>query len=131
MRRAGLVAIALLVACTEPQPELPIAGAVSIAAPVEYEAWWRDIEACSARPRPSGVTYYVVEGSRFVTPEGYEVLAAYQYTARRMIFARRWLLDAGTVRHEMLHAVLPPSSDIEHMHPSMPACAELVDGWHD
>lgn len=129
MRRAALVAIALLVACTEPQPELPIDGAVQIAAPVEFAQWWRDIEACSGRTRPDGVTYYVVEGSRFRTPEGTEALSAYQYTARRMIFARRWLLDAGSVRHEMLHAVLPPASRVEDQHPPMPACASLVDGW--
>jgi hypothetical protein len=132
MRRAALAIIALLVACTEPRVEAPFAGSAPILEPAEYEQWWRDIEACSGRTRPAHVTYYVVEASTF-DADGVASWGAWQAAARRMTIVRAHLLDAGTVRHEMLHAVLPPfygsPDDVAGMHPKIDACMSLVSGW--
>ena len=63
---AGL-GISVVLACESPTTPLP-AGAVSFAAPPEYELWWRMTETCAGRQgKLEQVSWYVVPGVPTVT----------------------------------------------------------------
>lgn len=115
---------AALTACTEPTPELPIAGSVELApVPAEYATYAREVEACSGRKVPDGVTFYVYSGVWFYTPDSLPAVGLYQYTARRITLGTRAAKDPRDVRHELLHAVLPPN----YADPSDDAAAHPVE----
>lgn len=107
-------------------PPLP-SGAVRLAAPAVYARWWAQAEACSGLTGDLGaIAWYVVPGADSVPLPDHRDVAGYWNSADdRIVLAGRVARDGGTVRHEMLHALLRVGG-----HP--PAYFQgRCDGWVD
>ena len=107
MKLLSFCLLALAACATAPEPELPIVGSTAMAMPVEYSAYWADVEACSGFARPSGVTFYVATTGVFTDGDGVRAIGEYQYAARRITLGSWAVHSPDMIRHEMLHAVLP------------------------
>ena len=110
MRILRLFGVLVVVGCaTAPEPELPIVGsAPMVSVPVEYSTYWAQIEACSGLRRPDHVVFFAFPGKWF-SSDGFVSVAVYQYEARRITLTTVAENDPMVIRHEMLHAVLPPN----------------------
>jgi hypothetical protein len=110
MRRAA-ISLPLLAAATScgllTDPRLP-AGAEPFAPPPVYATWWAMTEACAGVSRPfSSVRWYRVAGADEVrTPDGRPAGGYWESSTGRVVLAGTRVLWGGTVRHEMLHALL-------------------------
>lgn len=93
-------------ACRDVTAPLP-AGATRFTPPPAYARWWALTQECAGlRGNFAAYSWYVVPGDR-VPDAGYENVAAYtDVFARRIVIASYWRNDGGTVRHEVLHALL-------------------------
>lgn len=120
-------------ACRDVAAPLPV-SAVRFTPPPVYARWWAITEGCSGRTGDfAAYSWYVVPGHSVPDGRVRNVAAYADVVGRRMVFAASWRDDGGTVRHEMLHALLGPayaSGDLAHQHP--PAyfqgrCAGVVD----
>src|SRR5712664_3118646 len=106
--RAIIVALVACVSCDHlVDPPLP-PDAVRFVPPVVYACWWAMVESCSGIDRPLGdIEWYAApdylrspdDNSEFI--QGYWSLAS-----NRIVLVSNDTLDGGTVRHEMLHALL-------------------------
>jgi hypothetical protein len=99
--------IAVVLACKSPTSPLP-AGAVSFAAPPEYELWWRMTETCAGRQgKFEQVSWYIMPGVPTVTtPAGEGAQGYWDERAKRIVLAGFSQHEGWLVRHEMLHALL-------------------------
>lgn len=130
--RAAAVLLAYLapVACRDAgatDPPLP-ADAVRVTPPAVYARWWAQTEVCSGLTGDlAAVQWYVVPGADSV-PRGAgrrDAAAYWSSASNRVVLASHVARDGGTVRHEMLHALLGPAAT---GHP--PAYFQgRCDGW--
>jgi len=109
IRRAPFLALASLAlgACADAfAPTKAVPGAVGIAAPAVYATWWAQVESCSGR------TADLRRISWFAVPEVHyfeyrrEEYNGYWWGTHDIVLAGRHVLNAYTVRHEMLHDLL-------------------------
>jgi hypothetical protein len=74
--------------------------------PAVYARWWTMTEACSGLTASLGaVTWYFVPEAADVGVSGDLVSGYYTSGDNKIVLAGQSLLDGGTVRHEMLHAL--------------------------
>jgi hypothetical protein len=122
------IALVLLVAfpaCDNPAaPPLPD-GAVAFAAPAVYQRWWQMVEKCSGRTGLlAAVHFYEMPGTLFSPINGESLAGFWTAAGNRIVLKGGLRYDGGTVRHEMLHALLGNGS---HPHAVfLGACAGVV-----
>jgi hypothetical protein len=112
-QRLQLIAVSVLLAggCSSLAPsdlELP-AGAVPVAAPASYAAWFARTEQCAGlRGSFQTVEWYVVPGvATFATSAGAKVgMWEKSGSVARIIIAGNFADHEMVVRHEMLHHIL-------------------------
>lgn len=107
-RRVRGIALALaFTGCVE--PTAPTAAHPMAHPPIQYATWWKMMETCSGIEGNFGaVTWYTVPvdslgGFAF---EGSELDGYWRKAGDRIYLAANALNRGGTVRHEMLHALL-------------------------
>lgn len=84
------------------------AGSHLITPSATYAQWWQDVERCSGKSRPmSDISFYVVgNDSTFAFYYGIRwLLGLYMHPNYGIAIAGGYADSAGTVRHEMLHAM--------------------------
>jgi len=107
----SIISILVIGGCTSFSPSDPLlpAGAVPIAAPAAYQAWFGRTEECSGLSgKFQGIEWYVVPGvESFGTAAGPKV-GMWERTGSvaRIIIAGAYLEHEMVVRHEMLHHLL-------------------------
>ena len=115
----GLMALAIA-ACRDSTAPLP-SGARRFDPPPVFARWWALTEACSERSGSfAAYSWYVVPGSYAPTPSTPNVSAYTDVKAHRIVLAETVWGFGGTVRHEMLHALLGrdhASGSPEQIHP--------------
>ena len=74
--------------------------------PIQYATWWRMTEACSGlQGNLDAITWYLVRSQEIDI--GGEAYDGYWYEdGNRILLSKPSVRDGGTVRHEMLHALL-------------------------
>jgi hypothetical protein len=127
-RRLGAAAAlcATLTTCRFPTaPPLPPSAEI-LGAPAVYSRWWAMTEACSGVTGPfQDVTFYEVPGVADFESEGRRVVGYWTSGGNRIVLAGDAVLDGGSVRHEMLHALIRIGG-----HPRdqfLEKCAGMVD----
>jgi len=101
----GLAALAIG-ACRDFTAPLP-SGARPFHPPPVYARWWALTEGCAQRSGSfAGYSWYVVPGNYAPTPSTPNASAYTDVNARRIVLAESVWGFGGTVRHEMLHALL-------------------------
>lgn len=101
----GLVAMAIG-ACRDFTAPLP-SGARRFHPPPVYARWWALTEGCAQRSGSfAAYSWYVVPGNYAPTPSIPNASAYTDVSARRIVLAESVWDFGGTVRHEMLHALL-------------------------
>ena len=101
----GLAALALG-ACRDFTAPLPF-GARRFDPPPVYARWWALTEGCAQRSGSfAAYSWYVVPGNYAPTPSIPNASAYTDVNARRIVLAESVWAFGGTVRHEMLHALL-------------------------
>jgi hypothetical protein len=127
-RPLGTVAAlcATLTTCRFPTaPPLPD-GARAISAPAVYARWWAMTEACS---RVGGafqdVSFYEVPGVGDFVSEGRRVVGYWTSGGNQIVLAGDAVLDGGSVRHEMLHALIRIGGHPRDQY--LEKCAGVVD----
>lgn len=109
MRRACLLlSLSCLSACEAPTAPLPLPdGAREYVAPPVYTRWWAATAACASRSIPTDrIRWYVVPGDSIQVPTGGWAAGYYDEGSDRIVLASSAQFSGGTVRHEMLHALL-------------------------
>jgi hypothetical protein len=108
-RRLGAAAAlcALITSCRFPTaPPLP-AGAELFSPPTVYARWWALTEACSGVTGPlQDITFFQVPGVSDFLSEGRRVVGYWTNGGNEIVLAGDAVLDGGSVRHEMLHALI-------------------------
>ena len=107
-RRRFVIAALMSTGCDRlVDPPLP-AGAVRYEPPAVYATWWQMVEACSgAQGNLAAITWYVVPNAWSIPLAGKENIGGYWSKAtNEIVLAGQSSLDGGSVRHEMLHALL-------------------------
>jgi hypothetical protein len=106
IRASGLfILCGVLVACWE-RATLPD-NAVPFDPPPVYAHWWAMAEQCSGLTAPMGaVSWYQVPGVSQFSVRGAPAAGEWLTTGNRIVLADSASRDGGTVRHEMLHALL-------------------------
>jgi hypothetical protein len=99
----------VLTFCDNPvavDPPLP-PDAEQFSAPEIYSTWWSMTEACSGLTGPLGaVTWFKTTEALGNTAHGESVVGYWASSGNRIVLMNSVMLDGGTVRHEMLHALL-------------------------
>ena len=126
--RSGFLVASLLglCACWDLVDPLLPPGSQPFSPPVVYARWWAMTEACSGRSGSiESVSWFQVPGT-LSDPEGGEDVAGYwSLASNRIVLTEENKLNGGTVRHEMLHALLQQPN-----HPRtafLGDCAGVVD----
>lgn len=98
---------ATLTTCRLPTaPPLPT-GAHALAAPTVYATWWKMTESCSGVSGPlADVSFFEVPGVSEFISEGRRVVGYWTSGGNQIVLAGDAVLDGGSVRHEMLHALI-------------------------
>jgi hypothetical protein len=108
-RRLGTAAAlcAALTTCRFPTaPALP-SGAENLARPTVYARWWAMTEACSGVRGPlDDVAFFQIPGVADFESEGRRVVGYWTSGGNQIVLAGGAVLDGGSVRHEMLHALI-------------------------
>lgn len=87
-------------------PPLP-SDAVEFAPPAIYSTWWNMTQACSGLTGSLGaITWFKTSATLGETSNGESVLGYWSSNSNRVVLMNSVVLDGGTVRHEMLHALL-------------------------
>jgi len=97
----------ILAACTDMVgPGFPSDAWMIPHVPVQYATWWRMTEACSGLHGDFNAVQWYQSGADPIALEGKDY-AGYWFGAHdRILISPSHLRDGGTVRHEMLHALL-------------------------
>lgn len=73
----------------------------------QYVVWWREVEACSGlRGDYDNVAFYIVPGAYSIEIGDSGALGLWLENGNRIVLPEREALNAGNVRHEMLHSLL-------------------------
>jgi hypothetical protein len=73
--------------------------------PIIYRTWWHDVELCSGKNGDfDAVTWYVTPQA--IPYKNQYAAGLWDMATNSIIIDRYDTLDAGLVRHEMLHAIL-------------------------
>lgn len=98
--------VVLLVACVDLlAPALPLDSVPLAHRPIQFATWWQMTESCSGLHGDlDAVSWYMGPDPLVVDGEHYDGFW-YGY-GNRIVVSRGSLTDGGTVRHEMLHALL-------------------------
>jgi len=127
---AALAFVALL-SCDMTGPTVPLpGGAMRLAVPAEYQAWWTRTEACSGITGTlDDIRWYVVpDATGFPTSAGPEVGRwSHGSNGVEIVLAGAYQDHEMVVRHEMLHALLGQSG-----HPTeffVDRCHLTWDSW--
>jgi hypothetical protein len=127
-RRLGAAAAlcATLTSCRFPTaPPLP-GGAEILTAPAVYARWWAMTEACSGVTGPfQDVTFFEVPGVADFVSEGRRVVGYWTSGGNQIVLAGDAVLDGGSVRHEMLHALIRVGGHPRDQY--LEKCAGVVD----
>ena len=132
--RSVFVALVACISCDYlVDPPLP-PDAARFVPPGVYARWWAMVESCSGFSRPLGdVEWYSAPGQLTNPSNSREAVEGYYSRAsNRIVLLSRNTIAGGTVRHEMLHALLRVGG-----HPRsafLQSCGGLVDcgeewGW--
>jgi hypothetical protein len=126
--RSGVLATSLVGLCTCGRlvdPQLP-PNSRQFSPPVVYARWWAMTEACSGRSASiASVLWFEVPGTVRDPATGEDVGGYWSQASNRIVLAEEKKLSGGTVRHEMLHALLQKPT-----HPReafLGSCAGVVD----
>lgn len=122
-----LTASALCSACSRiTDPPLP-SGARSLTPPAVYQRWWRDTEACSGASGPlASVTWFYVPGASKIAFNQREVDGYWSFHGNQIVLAGDAIYNGQSVRHEMLHALLPKTRGGHPRSYFLGACAGIV-----
>ena len=88
-------------------PPLPIDAEVFVPPPV-YARWWQMVESCSGlQGSLDQIQWYATTGP-LQDPQhsGEPIIAYWSRAGNRIVLVRDYMVDGGTVRHEMLHALV-------------------------
>jgi hypothetical protein len=103
---AALCAVALTTCRFPTAPPLPD-GARDIEPPAVYARWWAMTEACSGvTGHFENVNFFEVPGVSDFVSDGRRVVGYWTNGGNRIVLAEEAVLDGGSVRHEMLHALI-------------------------
>lgn len=95
----------MLVACTDTTAPFPAAELRPFAPPIQYPTWWRMVEACSGIQGDfRAVHWYTTWGDLIVGGQSYD--GFWWQDGDRIALQYSQTYQGGTVRHEMLHALL-------------------------
>ncbi len=96
---------------TAPTPTLPT-GAVSMAAPAAYRAWWQIVQECSGLSGDfNAVSWYQVPATTtFAVPGSGQANGVWYSNGNIIVVAGDSASSGQIVRHEMLHALIGPVS---------------------
>ena len=125
--RSVFVALVACISCDYlVDPPLP-PDATRFVPPPVYARWWTMVESCSGFSRPLGdVEWYSAQGQLTNPSNSREAVEGYYSLAsNRIVLLSRNTIAGGTVRHEMLHALLRVGG-----HPRsafLQSCGGLVD----
>ena len=127
-RRLGTAAAlcAGLTTCRLPTaPPLP-AGAEIITPPAVYARWWAMTESCSGvRGAFQDITFFEVPGVADFESDGRRVVGYWTSGGNQIVLAGEAVLDGGSVRHEMLHALIRIGGHPRDQY--LEKCAGVVD----
>lgn len=115
--RFGLLLLPLVfaAACQVPTEVRLPDNAQLIEPPPAYALWWKVTEACSGlRGDFSAVRWYVVPNVSTIADGSDQSLGMWYSDGNRIVLAGAREMDARVVRHEMLHALVGPSSGGGH-----------------
>jgi hypothetical protein len=88
------------------EPPLP-SDAQQFSPPAVYPTWWNMTQACSGLTGSlTAVTWYKTDAVVHDVNTGDLVLGYWSSAGNRIVLTTASVLDGGTVRHEMLHALL-------------------------
>lgn len=109
-----LVALALFTSVLQCRditgPSADIEGAVRFEPPPVYAEWWADTERCSGHTGDMRrISWYVVPDADVFVYGGTATNGLYDQASEEIVLAGRQASVAGTVRHEMLHALIRTS----------------------
>ncbi len=110
-------------------PPLP-PNSVSLTPPGIYSTWWNMVQNCSGLSgRMADIKWYQVQNTTFISTDGKLATGYWSSASNEIVLASGSLLDGGTVRHEMLHALVrspghPRSAFLEQ-------CGGIVDCSQD
>lgn len=127
MRRAVAMCLAmcLVVACVDVIG--PPSNAVRFTPSVRYRGWWALVEACSGHTADfDAVRWYVLPNDSTFQLEGQTVNGAFYASGNQIVLADGEQLDGVLVRHEMLHAILPPLTKGHPREYFLDRCGDIV-----
>jgi len=107
MRAHVALLLLALAACTDLfGPRLPADASALPQVPVQYATWWRMTEACSGLHGDFNAVQWYESGDDPIALEGKDYDGYWFGSHDRILISPSHLRDGGTVRHEMLHALL-------------------------
>jgi len=87
-------------------PALPL-NAVQFSPPPVYARWWAMTEACSGASRSfASVSWFIVPGAARIPLDDDQVEGYWSKAGNQIVLAGNAQLRGGSVRHEMLHALI-------------------------
>lgn len=99
----------MLAACTDTTDPFPAAELRPLAPRIQYATWWRMVESCSGRQGDfQAVRWYTTLGDLIVGGRKYD--GFWWQDGDRIALQYSQLDFGGSVRHEMLHALLQDGS---------------------
>lgn len=106
-------------------PPLP-PGAEVITPPAVYARWWAMTESCSGVRGPfQDVTFFEIPGVSDFESVGRRVVGYWTSAGDQIVLAGNAVLDGGSVRHEMLHALIRIGGHPRDQY--LEKCAGVVD----
>jgi hypothetical protein len=124
-QRSVALLFALLGCSSLVDPPLP-PNSVSLTPPAIYSTWWNIVQNCSGiAGRMADIKWYQVQNTTFINTDGKVATGYWSSASNQIVLASGSLLDGGTVRHEMLHALVRSPG-----HPRsafLDKCAGIVD----
>lgn len=104
-----VAAILGLAACDGLVAPLP-SDAEEFSPPAVYTTWWKMTEACSGQTGSLGaITWFKTDQALRDPRTGEQIVGFWTSGSNRIVLMTGVVLDGGTVRHEMLHALLRKS----------------------
>jgi hypothetical protein len=87
-------------------PQFP-SDAEEFSPPAVYSTWWKMTEACSGMTGSLGaITWFRTSQALHAFPSGDPIGGYWSPVANRIVLTNDIVLDGGSVRHEMLHALV-------------------------